>query len=580
MALIINHNMPAMIAARNLGTIYNNLGTSIERLSSGLRINSAADDAAGLAVRELMRADISTTYQGIRNAADALSMIQTADGALAVIDAKLTRMKELAEQAATGTYTTIQREIINSEYQAMAQEIDRIANATNFNGIKLLDGSLNSVNGGQGIRIHFGVGNNAAEDYYYVKTDDTRATSTDGLRIGGDGHNDIWSTGSYALPYSNNNLNGCCGGGAVTDPDANLTGGANAAFMFGYNWDGRQNTDSALLSAHYVAGRYGQGCATITLNELAAQVNLGTQSRVGIKITAALSASSAAGDYTVICIGEDEAYYVGSRNSASAKAMDSSVLIKMSGGTAAALTSAINHNSKSFWAMQEGSAVWVFAKDPGNHNDWEVERAGSDDSDKSALSFINAADNSETSAGGRFSMGGQNWGKMQVYQTAAGGYAVALLGRDVGNDMDLWIADSGDAVLTNLVGMTGVRVMSQIGRASFSEIQNASEGQFARGSHIRTQQAGQLALEAISEAITRKDVIRANLGSIANRLEATMENLTIQAENLQAAESRISDVDVATEMTEFTKNNILAQAATSMLAQANSLSSLALTLLR
>jgi flagellin len=140
MALIINHNMPAMNAARNLGMIYDRLSVSTQRLSSGLRINSAADDAAGLAIREQMRADIAVLNQGLRNAADGISMIQTAEGALSVIDEKLTRMKELAEQASTGTYTTAQRDIMNSEYQAMAAEIDRIANATDFNGIKLLDG--------------------------------------------------------------------------------------------------------------------------------------------------------------------------------------------------------------------------------------------------------------------------------------------------------------------------------------------------------------------------------------------------------------------------------------------------------
>ena len=96
MALIVNHNMAAMTAARNLSTIYDRLATSVQRLSSGLRINSAADDAAGLAIREMMRADIATMNQGIRNIADAISMIQTADGALSIIDEKLIRMKELA----------------------------------------------------------------------------------------------------------------------------------------------------------------------------------------------------------------------------------------------------------------------------------------------------------------------------------------------------------------------------------------------------------------------------------------------------------------------------------------------------
>ena len=172
MSLVINHNMMAMNAARNLGTTYGRLAKSTQRLSSGLRINSAADDAAGLAVREQMRADIAVLRQGIRNANDGISMIQTADGALSVIDEKLIRMKELAEQAATGTYTDAQRKIMDSEFQQMASEIDRIANATDFNGIKLLDGSQSA-----GLKIHFGTGNDAAEDYYYVSINEATSSA-------------------------------------------------------------------------------------------------------------------------------------------------------------------------------------------------------------------------------------------------------------------------------------------------------------------------------------------------------------------------------------------------------------------
>ena len=148
-------------------------GTSTQRLSSGLRINSAADDAAGLAIRELMRTDIAALQQGVRNANDAISLIQTADGALGVIDEKLTRMKELAEQAATGTYDSTQRLMIDSEYQAMASEITRIANATDFNGIHLLDGNLSGdTHDGSDLtatgkmKIHFGTMNDSDEDYY------------------------------------------------------------------------------------------------------------------------------------------------------------------------------------------------------------------------------------------------------------------------------------------------------------------------------------------------------------------------------------------------------------------------------
>ncbi len=181
MSLVVNNNLMAANVARNLNAHYGRLQTSTQRLSSGLRVNSAADDAAGLAIRELQRADIAALQQGARNANDAISMIQTADGALGVIDEKLIRMKELAEQAATGTYSSTQRLMIESEYQAMASEITRIANATDFNGMKLLDGTLsanpdlpNNGHDGSGLvstgpmKIHFGTGNDSAEDYYYV----------------------------------------------------------------------------------------------------------------------------------------------------------------------------------------------------------------------------------------------------------------------------------------------------------------------------------------------------------------------------------------------------------------------------
>ena len=184
MSLVINNNMMAMNANRNLGTAYSALATSINRLSSGLRVNSAADDAAGLAIRELMRAEIAGLNQGVRNANDAISLIQTADGALQIIDEKLIRMKELATQAATGSYNSDQRLMIESEYQQMASEITRIANATDFNGLKLLNGNLSSdthdgtklVSEGK-LKVHFGTGNDSAEDYYYIKIEEATASA-------------------------------------------------------------------------------------------------------------------------------------------------------------------------------------------------------------------------------------------------------------------------------------------------------------------------------------------------------------------------------------------------------------------
>ena len=186
--MYINHNLMASNVGNTLAGHYSNLQTSTQRLSSGLRVNSAADDAAGLAIRELMRADIASLQQGVRNANDAISLIQTADGALGIIDEKLIRMKELAEQAATGTYDSTQRLMIESEYQAMASEITRIANATDFNNIKLLNGSLSGAHEGSGggdsglesqgkLKVHFGAGNDSAEDYYYIEIGDSTAAA-------------------------------------------------------------------------------------------------------------------------------------------------------------------------------------------------------------------------------------------------------------------------------------------------------------------------------------------------------------------------------------------------------------------
>ena len=387
MALVINHNLMAMDAARNLGNAYGALSTSTQRLSSGLRINTAADDAAGLAIRELMRADIKSMNQGMRNANDAISMIQTADGALGVIDEKLIRLKELAMQASTGTYSSDQRVIIDSEYQAMCSEITRIATATDFNGIHLLNGHLSgsaATHNGNGLdavgalKIHFGSGNDSSEDYYYINI-------------------------------------GCCTASAL-----GLGGGA-------------------------------AGSAGMTLAKYVAKYNLNPFGSAPIN-----------------------------------SYMEWSSLTP-------AQQASFNPN------------VTAALYDDGQGND-----------------YLAAADTA---------------GKTHVLKFDSGFNFVS--------DTDL-----------------------------------STQGTGKGGSSISTQELAQQALSAINDAIVSKDKIRANLGAMQNRLENTITNLSIQAENLQASESRISDVDVASEMTEFTRDQILAQSAVAMLAQANSLPKMALQLIQ
>jgi flagellin len=173
--LAIKNNLMAANAARHTGRSYDALARSVERLSSGLRINSAQDDAAGLAVRELLRSDIAVKQQGIRNAQDGLSMLQTTEGAMQKIDDLLTRMKQLAEQSSTGVYSDTQRGMMDDEFQAILTEIDRIAGSVGFNGNTLLS------TGAVAIDVRFG----EATDVITVDPADATAIGlgVDGLDI-------------------------------------------------------------------------------------------------------------------------------------------------------------------------------------------------------------------------------------------------------------------------------------------------------------------------------------------------------------------------------------------------------------
>jgi flagellin len=171
MPLFIKNNIMAENAARELGKNYDLLARSIQRLSSGLRINSAKDDAAGLAVRELMRADIAVIRQGSRNASDGISMLQTMEGAMGAIDVLLIRMKELAEQASTGGYSQQQRNIMDNEYGQMLEEIDRVATRTEFNNTNLLNSATNSI------AIHFGINTAGSASSITVNSVDVRAAA-------------------------------------------------------------------------------------------------------------------------------------------------------------------------------------------------------------------------------------------------------------------------------------------------------------------------------------------------------------------------------------------------------------------
>ena len=526
MSLVVNHNMMAANVARNLNAHYGNLSTSTQRLSTGQRINSAADDAAGMAIRELQRADIAALHQGARNANDAISLIQTADGAMGVIDEKLIRMKELAEQAATGTYDSTQRLMIESEYQQMASEITRIANATDFNGTKLLDGTLSGVHDGSKmiskgeLKVHFGTGNDSAEDYYYIEIGDVTAQA---LGLG--------NSSTYAedrdriiAEYKANlekNMKGWDRGeawqkAAYDQIDNLVTDFANRIY----------NIENVFLTDN---GQYTFGAPptrhTVSIENLAnAWDKLSAEEKqfYGKGLPENMPPRSTA-DYTALSDRDKEkvlyAYTRALVNSWSDGDHDKTVL-----------GNAIDATKNSFGDPTDTNSGW-------------------------SLEYINK----DMTYDGNLLANNQNGFWAVVVEAAAAAAPNQLTDAERIAIANQAITAVGDALHTMSVAL---------------------ETKYdAAGRDIRTQEDAQLALEAINNAIIEKDKVRAHLGAIQNRLENTITNINVQAENLQAAESRISDVDVATEMTEFTRQQILTQTAVAMLSQANSLPQMAMQLI-
>ena len=181
MSTRINHNVLSMIAQRNIWRTQNDLDQAVTRLSSGLRINSAWEDPAGMAISERFRAQIASMEEAERNANNNINLMQTAEGALAVIDEKLIRMRALAIEASNGALLSTDRIALDAEYQQLKSEINRIAQVTNYNGLNLLDGSFSSA----GLKFHIGTHNVLNEDYYFVTFNSmtTSALSLEGTSL-------------------------------------------------------------------------------------------------------------------------------------------------------------------------------------------------------------------------------------------------------------------------------------------------------------------------------------------------------------------------------------------------------------
>ena len=451
----INHNLSAMNTYSRLTSAQNAQSSSLEKLSSGLRINKAGDDAAGLAISEKMRGQISGLNQASRNAQDGISMIQTAEGALNETHSILQRMRELAVQSSNDTNTLDDRREIQKEIEQLKSEINRISDNTEFNTQKLLNGSLGAVG---------------------TSSDSTKVelASASGLK-----------TGDYDVTIT----------AAATIKTA-ATGTATFA-------SGTDYTSKDLVINGVKIDFSGLDPATATGAEIANVINSYTD-ETGVKATNNTNQI----DLTTIAYGSTAELVLGGSD-----------------------------------AAEFGQAV----------------TGGAD----AEVTITDANDVAETITGI-----GQTIDYRGAELTAKGATSDTATISITSSGATLQIGSNKDQ-----------NMLIDINEISTSTLGNSTVG-LVKDLNVSTQDGANKAIETLDDAIKSVSAERSKLGAFQNRLDHTINNLTTSSENLSSAESRIRDVDMASEMMEFTKNNILSQAATSMLAQANQMPQSVLQLLQ
>ncbi|MBP3617284.1 MAG: flagellar hook protein [Lachnospiraceae bacterium] len=534
--MVVQHNMQAMNANRQLGIATGSLSKSTEKLSSGFRINRAADDAAGLAISEKMRSQIRGLNQASTNAQDGISLIQTAEGALNETHSILQRMRQLSVQAANGTETDEDRSNLQDEVAQLQDELDRIAETTEFNTMKLLDGSFSgraagSTTAGPKYGVYDGAGLGAfiTSDVNGVKVEATTVAKQGGESA-------VWSNDGKTLTlnlalnvtYSQEEIDSLIEKAVQEDSNAtNVPANVSVKFANGvYTATSATTVTSAATSqglkanmaaTAITAAAVGANKIELTANKYGADMNITIEltfdaeagkEEAALKTPAAYDMTAADGDVD----GNEAVYTLKLQAGKEYTAEDIEEIlakggldmtVKLSGNTANNGTDEPN----TLMAVDSTAAKQDLVLDGG---------AGLGDTD----AFLGQANYDVTSAAGGM--------KLQV-------------GANEGQTISFNIDDM--SALSLGVNGTNVRVDDQDKAAS--------------------------SIKAIDGAIEKVSKQRSALGAIQNRLEHTIANLDVAAENLQTAESRIRDVDMAKEMVEYSKNNILSQASQSMLAQAN-----------
>jgi len=553
----INHNIAAMNSYRNFSANSSKLSKNLEKLSTGMRINRAGDDAAGLAISEKMRAQISGIDGATKNAKDGISLIQTAEGALTEVHDMLNRMVTLAEQSANGTYDDeTDRDQLQKEVEQLKSEIDRIADSTNYNGIKLLDGSLSG-----GGSLDGNVKLNSSESV-------AARVTTSALTAFTQGHKD--DKVSMTLTWT----------------DANGKD-QKATISFHYN-----EAKNALVS-DYDGTQYATSSNTTTVSQLESaflgelQKNQGLNeafdmatSASGIfRFTSKVSGTKGAVlnsiDTKTVSATNDNVGNVGAQTITPVSQPFDQVQkldfanIRVLGKTMLENSGDIEKAVKENTFTIDGHKVAFI----GANCDFDDVKTYIDD-DTHVIKLTQNAATSTTATGFSISANA-NDSKLVAAELTR------LTGRDFGV-----AAAAGNGLLANDIILKGGDTVSKAGKSLDLQIGDTSDSfnklsVSVKDMHvaslglanvdISSQSGAQKAMDIIKGAVNEVSDTRGTMGSLQNRLDHTINNLGVMKENITSSESLIRDTDVAEEMMAYTKNNILNQAAQAMLAQANQL---------
>jgi len=576
---VINTNLSAVAAQNSLRTSALNQTTAMERLSSGIRINSAKDDAAGLAISTRMTANIRGLSAAIRNANDGISLTQTAEGSLSSIGDNLQRIRELAVQSANTGNNDSDRAALNTEARQLISEIDRIANNSQFNGIKLLDGSF------QNQSLQVGAGNDA---------NDRIAISIGSAKVSalGIGSNSSYSkvldagttvpTSSLALGdlSINNSQIGASASDGISYRNADGSALAKAAAI---NAASGLTSVTATVGKTTVEGNAPAGATNVIpagsvfingvdigrIGAAAGAVDRGTQ------VSAAVNAKSSQTGVTAIA---DKS--TGAVTLTAADGRNITVSATENGGTWSGLSSTYTAASAAFGTATAGTAA--IAAGSLVINGVSIGAVTSVATATAQAAAMVTAINALTASTGVVATATAGVLTLNVVLGEArgievSGSAVATFGMTARNSTTtaaIQLSTQGDEGIV-LGGATG---MTSTGQADtgYSPSVLMSTG----GVDLSTANGSQAALTVLDKAINTITDSRASMGAYQNRLTASVANLEITSMNLQASRSRILDTDYAKETTNLAKSQIIQQAATAMLAQANQSAQSVLSLLK